>query len=70
MKHLSILGSTGSIGVSTLEIVAAHPERFRIAALNCHHEPVNRLVVDAHNDAQFSVLGLRRVAFDAPEATS
>jgi 1-deoxy-D-xylulose-5-phosphate reductoisomerase len=33
MKHLSILGSTGSIGVSTLEIVAAYPERFRITAL-------------------------------------
>ena len=33
MKTLSILGSTGSIGVSTLEIVAAHPDRFRVAAL-------------------------------------
>jgi 1-deoxy-D-xylulose-5-phosphate reductoisomerase len=33
MKKLSILGSTGSIGVSTLEIVAAHPDRFRVIAL-------------------------------------
>jgi 1-deoxy-D-xylulose-5-phosphate reductoisomerase len=33
MKHLSILGSTGSIGVSTLEIVAAHPDRFRVSAM-------------------------------------
>ncbi len=33
MKNLSILGSTGSIGVSTLELVAAHPDRFRIEAL-------------------------------------
>ena len=33
MKSLSILGSTGSIGVSTLEIVAAHPQRFRVVAL-------------------------------------
>ena len=33
MKNLSILGSTGSIGVSTLEIVAAHPDRFRVIAL-------------------------------------
>ena len=33
MKQLSILGSTGSIGVSTLEIVAAYPDRFRVAAL-------------------------------------
>src|SRR6185369_946176 len=33
MKQLSILGSTGSIGVSTLEIVAAHPDRFRVVAM-------------------------------------
>lgn len=33
MKSLVILGSTGSIGVSTLEIVAAHPQRFRVVAL-------------------------------------
>lgn len=33
MKNITILGSTGSIGVSTLEIVAAHPDRFRIIAL-------------------------------------
>jgi 1-deoxy-D-xylulose-5-phosphate reductoisomerase len=33
MKKLTILGSTGSIGVSTLEVVAAHPELFRVVAL-------------------------------------
>jgi 1-deoxy-D-xylulose-5-phosphate reductoisomerase len=33
MKKLCILGSTGSIGVSTLEIVAAHPDQFRVVAL-------------------------------------
>ena len=33
MKKLSILGSTGSIGVNTLEIVAAYPGRFKVVAL-------------------------------------
>ncbi|HTG81123.1 MAG TPA: 1-deoxy-D-xylulose-5-phosphate reductoisomerase, partial [Geobacteraceae bacterium] len=33
MKKLGILGSTGSIGVSTLEIVAAHRDRFKVVAL-------------------------------------
>jgi 1-deoxy-D-xylulose-5-phosphate reductoisomerase len=33
MKKLTILGSTGSIGVSTLEIVATHPDRFSVVAL-------------------------------------
>lgn len=33
MKALSILGSTGSVGVQTLDVVAAFPDRFRVAAL-------------------------------------
>ena len=33
MKRLTILGSTGSIGVNTLNIVSAHPDRFQIKAL-------------------------------------
>ena len=30
---LTILGSTGSIGTSTLDVVARHPDKYRIAAL-------------------------------------
>jgi 1-deoxy-D-xylulose-5-phosphate reductoisomerase len=33
MKTLAILGSTGSIGVNTLEIAARYPDRFRVVAL-------------------------------------
>jgi 1-deoxy-D-xylulose-5-phosphate reductoisomerase len=33
LKHIAILGSTGSIGTSTLSIVASYPERFRVASL-------------------------------------
>ena len=33
MRNISILGSTGSIGTSALEVVAAHPGRLRVAAL-------------------------------------
>ena len=33
MKRLAILGSTGSIGVSTLEIVTEHPDCFEVVAL-------------------------------------
>ena len=32
-QSLTILGSTGSVGVSTLDVVARHPERFRVIAL-------------------------------------
>ena len=33
MQNLTILGSTGSIGVNTLDVVAHHPDRFRVVAL-------------------------------------
>src|SRR5215831_4447647 len=33
MKHIAILGSTGSIGKSTLKIVEAFPDRFSVASL-------------------------------------
>ena len=33
MRTIAILGSTGSIGKNTLDVVARHPERFRIGAL-------------------------------------
>ena len=37
-QFLTILGSTGSIGTSTLDVVARHPERFRIFALSGHSQ--------------------------------
>ena len=37
-QPLTILGSTGSIGTSTLDVVARHPERFRIFALSGHSQ--------------------------------
>lgn len=33
MKRISLLGSTGSIGTQTLDVVRKHPDRFSVAAL-------------------------------------
>ncbi|PKL93730.1 MAG: 1-deoxy-D-xylulose-5-phosphate reductoisomerase, partial [Gemmatimonadetes bacterium HGW-Gemmatimonadetes-1] len=33
MKGIALLGSTGSIGTSTLNVLRRHPDRFRVAAL-------------------------------------
>jgi 1-deoxy-D-xylulose-5-phosphate reductoisomerase len=33
MKNISILGSTGSIGTSTLEVIEQHPDKFKVVAL-------------------------------------
>ena len=35
---ITVLGATGSIGVSTLDVVARHPERFRVVALTAHRD--------------------------------
>lgn len=33
MQHITILGSTGSIGLSTLDVIARHPDRYVVHAL-------------------------------------
>ncbi len=33
MKRVAVLGSTGSIGISTLDVLARHPDRYLVAAL-------------------------------------
>lgn len=36
MKHISILGSTGSIGTQALEIIESNPDRFKVVALSAN----------------------------------
>ncbi len=38
MQHLTILGSTGSIGTSTLDVVARHPDKFQVVALTANRQ--------------------------------
>ena len=34
--YIALLGATGSIGTSTLDVVARHPERYQIYALTAN----------------------------------
>lgn len=36
MRHIAILGSTGSIGTQALEVIAKNPERFEVSVLTAH----------------------------------
>jgi len=36
LKGVTILGATGSIGVSTLDVLARHPQRYRVVALTAN----------------------------------
>jgi 1-deoxy-D-xylulose-5-phosphate reductoisomerase len=42
LQNVTVLGSTGSIGVSTLDVIRRHPERYRVFAL-CAHSQVEKL---------------------------
>ena len=65
---LTILGSTGSIGESTLDIVSRHPEKFRVFALAGHKQveklaaqcqtfrPEYAVVADAEHAARLEAL--------------
>lgn len=41
-QNITVLGSTGSIGVSTLDVIRRHPERYQAYAL-CAHSQVDKL---------------------------
>ena len=42
MQNITVLGATGSIGVSTLDIIRRHPDRYRAFAL-CAHSQIDKL---------------------------
>ena len=53
---LTILGSTGSIGVSTLDVVARHPEKFRIFALAGHTQVAKLAAQCVQFEPQYAVV--------------
>ena len=61
-RHLAILGSTGSVGVNTLDVVARHRERFEVVALTAHrqHELLFRQCMEF--TPQYAVIGGAREA--------
>ena len=42
MRTLAVLGATGSIGASTLDVVARHPDRFQVGVLAAHRSAAVR----------------------------
>ncbi|MBM3163362.1 MAG: 1-deoxy-D-xylulose-5-phosphate reductoisomerase [Chlorobi bacterium] len=60
MKALSILGSTGSIGLSTLDVVRQHPEKFTITGLAEGHDV--GLLAEQINEFNPAVVSVRDAA--------
>jgi 1-deoxy-D-xylulose-5-phosphate reductoisomerase len=54
--NLAILGATGSIGASTLDVAARHPGRFRILALSAHSSARPLLALCQRHRPRYAVL--------------
>ncbi|MDP1978081.1 1-deoxy-D-xylulose-5-phosphate reductoisomerase [Undibacterium sp.] len=61
-QQLCILGATGSIGVSTLDVVARHPERYGVFALTAHTQVKKLAEQCAQFLPQIAVVGTAKAA--------
>ncbi|MGM0562097.1 MAG: 1-deoxy-D-xylulose-5-phosphate reductoisomerase [Pseudomonadota bacterium] len=67
-RRISILGSTGSVGKSTLELLSQYPESFHVEALSANRS-VNHLAHQARaTSAAFAAIGDPRLYADLKEA--
>jgi 1-deoxy-D-xylulose-5-phosphate reductoisomerase len=57
LQKLTILGSTGSIGVSTLDVVARHPEQFQVFALSANQRVAELAQQCRQFHPRYAVLG-------------
>ena len=64
---VAILGSTGSIGTQALEVVRAHPGRFRVTALTANSDAETLLAQAKEFDVH--LLGLTEGGVEAPSGT-
>jgi 1-deoxy-D-xylulose-5-phosphate reductoisomerase len=71
VTRVAVLGSTGSVGRSTLSVVAAHPDRFRVSALAAGSNlEVLRTQIERHRPALVAVRerhDAKTLALDHPQ---
>jgi 1-deoxy-D-xylulose-5-phosphate reductoisomerase len=72
MRHIAVLGSTGSIGVNTLDVIRKHPDRFKLVALTASKQvellaapciefiPAIAVIGDAQSAARLSAILLEK----------
>jgi 1-deoxy-D-xylulose-5-phosphate reductoisomerase len=57
LRTITILGATGSVGRSTLDLVARNRERYRIVALTAHKDVAGLAALAKDFDAELAVIG-------------
>jgi 1-deoxy-D-xylulose-5-phosphate reductoisomerase len=56
VERLAVLGATGSIGRSTLDVAARHPDRFQILALTAHSQSQELARLCAEHRPRYAVI--------------
>jgi 1-deoxy-D-xylulose-5-phosphate reductoisomerase len=56
-QGICILGATGTIGINTLDVIARHPQRFRVVALTAHSQVDRMLELCIEWQPRFAVMG-------------
>ncbi|HIA02060.1 MAG TPA: 1-deoxy-D-xylulose-5-phosphate reductoisomerase, partial [Myxococcales bacterium] len=62
MKGVCILGATGSIGQSTLAVLSAHPQQFRVVALTAHTQVEPMLALCQTHQPEYAVMADEQAA--------
>jgi 1-deoxy-D-xylulose-5-phosphate reductoisomerase len=62
MQFITILGATGSIGVSTLDVLARHPDKYKVFALTAHSRVEELAEQCAKHRPQRAVVGTAEAA--------
>ena len=66
-QNVTVLGSTGSVGVNTLEVIATHPNRFDVFALSAATQTELILAQCARFKPRYAVMASRQHAYDLAE---
>ncbi len=56
VQGIAILGSTGSVGVSTLDVIARHPDRYKVIALTAHRDTERLAAQCLEHSAPYAVI--------------
>jgi 1-deoxy-D-xylulose-5-phosphate reductoisomerase len=59
---ITILGATGSIGLSTLDVIARHPDRYRVVALTANRDRARLLELAVEHRPEYLVMADPRQA--------
>ncbi len=69
-KSITILGATGSVGTSTLDLIDRNPDAFEIVALTAHRDVDGLAAIARKSNARLAVIGDESLAGELDRALS